>query len=247
MNKSTTKSAVGRVVLVRHAQSQWNVENRFSGWADPGLSAHGNSEALAAGRLLRAGGMHFDTAYHSLQKRSRDTLALIVRELGREPLGTRDDWRLNERHYGALEGLDKTEVGRRYGEEQVLRWRRGYYDRPPRLDRDDPRHPRFQQRFARVPREQLPDGENLRDTEVRVTTFWREAIMPRVGAGARVLVVAHGNTLRALVRHLEGLAVREVEHLEIPTARPFGYRVTQEGGIVSLGYLDDPGHRPLAA
>jgi 2,3-bisphosphoglycerate-dependent phosphoglycerate mutase len=219
-----------RVVLLRHAHSQWNQENRFSGWSNPGLSRQGIAEATRAGRQLAAAGLQFDAVWRSLQLRTEQTTDLLLGAMPHHPpVVVQGDWRLNERHYGALEGMDKLETGERYGAEQVHRWRRGYYDRPPTMGPDDPRHPRFAPRYADVPTARLPNAENLADTEARVAEFWSECILPGLTPGATLLVVSHGNTLRALSKHLQGLSVAEVERLEIPTGQPLIY-VQAAGG-----------------
>lgn len=209
----------GTLVLLRHAQSVWNVENRFSGWADVDLSAHGVDEARAAGVELRRRGFVFDIAFVSRHKRARRTLDLVLAELGQTGLPVEVSWRLNERHYGALQGLDKAETAARYGADQFRRWRRGYRDTPPALMADDPRHPRFDPAYADVPVELLPAAESLADTERRVVPYWQRVIAPPLAAGRTTLVVAHGNTLRALVKYLRNLSEAAVERLEIPTGK----------------------------
>jgi 2,3-bisphosphoglycerate-dependent phosphoglycerate mutase len=216
-------SPPGTLVLLRHAQSLWNLENRFSGWADMELSAGGIAEAQRAGALLRERGFGFERAFVSPLTRATQTLDIVLAELGQRDLPVTVDWHLNERHYGALQGLNKADTAARYGALQFQRWRRGYHDRPPALDLDDPRHPRFDRRYAAIAPELLPATESLADTEQRVVPYWREAIAPRVAAGERVLVVAHGNTFRALIRHFDGLSVEEVEKLEVPTGQPLVY------------------------
>ena len=213
----------GTLVLLRHAQSLWNLENRFSGWADMDLSEGGIAEAHRAGRLLRDHGLRFDRAFVSPLKRATQTLDIVRAELGQDKLPATVDWHLNERHYGALQGLDKAETAARYGAEQFQRWRRGYRDTPPPLAPNDPRHPRFDARYADLPTERLPATESLEDTERRVVAYWRQAIVPHLERGETVLVVSHGNTLRALVKHLRGMSESEVERLDIPTGVPLVY------------------------
>jgi len=213
----------GTLVLLRHAQSVWNVENRFSGWADVGLSARGVEEARLAGAQLRRQGFMFDIAFVSRLARARHTLDIVLAELGQAGLPTGVSWRLNERHYGALPGLNKADTEARYGEAQFQRWRRGYRDTPPALAADDPRHPRFDPAYADMPAELLPAAESLADTEQRVVPYWQQVIAPQLAAGKTALVVAHGNTLRALMKYLNDLTVPEVERLEIATARPLVY------------------------
>jgi 2,3-bisphosphoglycerate-dependent phosphoglycerate mutase len=218
-----TGTLPGTAVLLRHAQSVWNRENRFTGWENVGITEAGAEEARRAGARLRRQGFTFDIAFVSRLARARQTLDIVLAELGQTDLPVGVSWRLNERHYGALQGLDKTETAARYGAAQFQRWRRGYEDRPPALDFDDLRHPRFDSTYAVVPRELLPATESLADTERRVVPYWRQMVVPYLEAGARVLVVAHGNTLRALVKHLERLSAEQVERLDIPTARAIVY------------------------
>jgi 2,3-bisphosphoglycerate-dependent phosphoglycerate mutase len=231
------------VVLLRHAQSVWNLENRFTGWADVGLSAHGRGEARLAGERLR---FAFDVAFVSRRARARQTLDIVLAELGQTGLPVGVSWRLNERHYGALQGLDKAETAARYGAGQFQRWRRGYLDRPPALAVDDRRHPRFDVAYADVPPELLPAAESLADTERRVVPYWQQVIAPQVAAGRRVLIVAHGNTLRALIRHLDGLSIAAVEKLEVPTGQPLVYRFDANLAPVQSYYLPQPA-APLCA
>jgi 2,3-bisphosphoglycerate-dependent phosphoglycerate mutase len=216
----------GTAVLLRHAQSVWNRENRFTGWADVGLTESGMDEARRAGAQLRAQGFAFDIAFVSRLARAKQTLDIVLAELDLPVIPVGVSWRLNERHYGALQGLDKTETAARYGADQFRRWRRGYEDRPPALGFVDPRHPRFDPAYAAVPRALLPATESLADTERRAVPYWRNMIVPHLEAGKQVLVVAHGNTLRALVKHLEQLSAEQVERLEIPTARALVYEWT---------------------
>ena len=218
-----THPHLGTLVLLRHAQSTWNVENRFSGWADVDLTPQGVEEARRAGHMLHAQGLTIDVAFVSRLKRARRTLELVLHEMKqtRVPVGV--SWRLNERHYGALQGLDKAETAKQYGAEQFHRWRRGYADTPPAQEHDDPRHPRFDALYHDVPADLLPATESLADTERRVLLYWESVIVPQLAAGKTVLVVAHGNTLRTLVKHLDELTIPEVEKLEIPTGVPRVY------------------------
>jgi 2,3-bisphosphoglycerate-dependent phosphoglycerate mutase len=213
----------GSLVLLRHAQSQWNLENRFTGWADVGLTDLGREEARRAARELAAAGLRFDEAHVSRLSRARETLDIVLTDLGSAELPVYESWRLNERHYGSLQGLDKSETAARHGEAQVLRWRRGYADRPPALDPTDPRHPANDPAFAALPRSARVGTENLADTLARLLPYWEERLLPALRAGRDLLVASHGNTLRALIKHLEGLSVAEVEGLEIPTATPVVY------------------------
>jgi 2,3-bisphosphoglycerate-dependent phosphoglycerate mutase len=235
----------GVLVLLRHAQSQWNAQNRFSGWADMDLSDKGIAEAHQAGARLRAEGFRFDRAFVSPLRRATQTLDIVRAELGQAELPVVVDWHLNERHYGALQGLDKAETAARYGAEQLHRWRRGYHDTPPPLAPNDPRHPRFDARYADVPLDQLPATESLADTERRVVPYFEEQIAPPLAAGQTVLVVSHGNTLRALVKYLEGMDDHAVEQREIPTGLPLVYRFSAGMRPLRACYLDLP--PPVAA
>lgn len=214
---------------MRHAHSQWNADNRFSGWADVGLSPQGEREAEAAGELLKGQGFVFDRAFTSLQKRALQTLDIVLKILGQTSIPVERSWRLNERHYGAFQGLDKTEVGQRYGAQALQRIRRGYRERPPPLERSDPRHPCHDPIYASMDPSLLPASESLEDTEQRLVPYWRSHLRPALAAHERVLVVSHGNTLRALVRILEDLSETEVEQLEIPTGRPLLFRFDSTG------------------
>jgi 2,3-bisphosphoglycerate-dependent phosphoglycerate mutase len=234
--------------LLRHAQSLWNLENRFSGWADMDLSEGGIAEAHRAGALLRERGFVFDRAFVSSLRRATRTLDIVLAELGQRVLPVTADWHLNERHYGALQGLNKAETAPRYGAAQFQRWRRGYLDRPPALALDDPRHARFDPRYAGLASELLPATESLADTERRVVPYWQETIAPCVAGGERVLVVGHGNTFRALIRHLEQLSAEAVERLEVPTGQPLVYEFTSDLQPRRSYYLSpDSGPLPSAA
>ena len=225
------------VVLVRHGQSTWNLENRFTGWIDVDLSERGNSEAQRAGRTLRDAGFEFDVAFTSYLKRSIRTLWLILDELNQMWIPIHNDWRLNERHYGALQGLDKHETAERHGPEQVQRWRRGYAVRPPALDADDSSHPQHDARYAGI--DAVPAAESLADTLARVVPYWQSTIAAEVAAGKRVLVVAHGNSLRALVKHLDGISEESIVELNIPTGIPLVYDFDDELNATGHRYLGD--------
>jgi len=228
------------LVLVRHGQSRWNLENRFTGWTDVDLSEQGAEEARAGARLLLAQGLDFDICHTSLLRRAIDTLWIIQREMDRMWLPVHLSWRLNERHYGALQGLDKAETAARYGKEQVFAWRRSYDVPPPPLDPGDPREPGRDRRYADLAPAELPRSESLKDTVARVLPYWEQVIAPQVRQGRRVLVAAHGNSLRALVKHLDGMGEEEVAALNIPTGIPLVYEL--DANLASLGrrYLGDP-------
>jgi len=229
-----------RLVLVRHGQSIWNLENRFTGWTDVGLTEQGEAEAREAGRLLRAAGYVFDAAYTSVLKRAIKTLWIILEEIGLEWIPVYNSWRLNERHYGALQGLNKAEMAAQYGEEQVRLWRRSYDTPPPPLELDDPRHPRFDPRYAGLPLADLPSCESLQDTLRRVLPCWHEVLAPAMRAGQRVLVVAHGNSLRALVKYLDTISDADIIDLNIPTGVPLVYELDQDLRPLEHYYLGDP-------
>lgn len=218
-------AAMYKVVFLRHGESVWNRENRFTGWADVDLSAAGVEEAGAAGRLLRDEGYLFDVAHTSLLKRAIRTLYIAQREMDALWMPVIKAWELNERHYGALQGLNKAETAAKYGEEQVKIWRRSYAIRPPALDREDERFPGHDRRYAALPPESLPVAECLEDTVKRVVPYWERVIAPQVQAGQRVLVVAHGNSLRALIKYLDKVSDADIVELNIPTARPLVYEL----------------------
>ncbi len=228
-----------KLVLMRHGESQWNLENRFTGWTDVDLTDTGREQARRAGELLREQGYEFDLAYASVLKRAIRTLwiALDAMDAMHTPIGLH--WRLNERHYGALQGLNKAETAARYGEAQVLQWRRAYAIAPDALAEDDPRHPRFDTRYRRVPAGELPATECLRDTVDRVVPFWNESIAPAIRSGRRVLVSAHGNSLRALIKHLDGISDEDIIALNIPTGQPLVYELDDDLCPLRHYYLGD--------
>jgi 2,3-bisphosphoglycerate-dependent phosphoglycerate mutase len=211
------------LVLLRHGQSAWNRENRFTGWTDVELTDQGRAEAARAARRLAEAGFSFDLAFTSALRRAIDTLQIVLEEMQLEGIPTMQRWELNERHYGALQGLNKTETARRLGEKLVMGWRRSYARRPPALEWDDQRHPRFDRRYATLPAAALPRTESLADTERRLLPCWLGEIAPSLRAGRRVLVVAHGNSLRALVRYLEDVPAAETPGISVPTGRPWVY------------------------
>lgn len=215
--------AKGNLVLLRHGQSTWNKTNRFTGWTDVPLSAQGVEEAFHAARLLQERGFRFDVAFTSVLTRAIATLWIVLEEMGLAWIPVRKTWRLNERHYGALQGLNKHRVAAQYGERQVHRWRRSYGLRPPAISFDDNRHPRLDPRYADLLPDLLPRTESLKDTEARMQPCWIEEIKPRIRAGQTVLIAAHGNSLRALIKHIEQLSDSEITHREIPTGIPLVY------------------------
>jgi len=225
-----------QLVLLRHGESEWNRGGRFTGWTDIDLSHRGREEAREAGSRLQAAGIVFDLAFTSVLKRAIRTTWIVQDEMDLMWVPVRISWRLNERHYGALQGLSKQEMVELHGKEQVHAWRRGFYVRPPPLDRSDPRHPRFDPRYRGVETDLLPAGESLKDTTARTLPYWREAILPQVLEGRTVLVSAHGNSLRALVKHLDGLSDEAIADLNIPTGIPLVYEMDGEK-VVERHYL----------
>jgi 2,3-bisphosphoglycerate-dependent phosphoglycerate mutase len=229
-----------KVVLLRHGESTWNKENRFTGWTDVDLTDKGREEARAAGRLLKAGGFGFDLVFTSVLKRAIWTSVLALDELDELWLPVERSWRLNERHYGALQGLNKAETAARHGEDQVKIWRRAYAIAPPPLAPDDERNPARDQRYGNVPREQLPLTESLQDTVARFLPYWHESIAPRITSGSRVLIAAHGNSLRALVKYLDGISDAAIVELNIPTGIPLVYELDADLKPIRNYYLGDP-------
>lgn len=228
-----------KLVLMRHGESQWNLENRFTGWTDVDLTETGREQARKAGGLLKKEGYTFDLAYSSVLKRAIRTLwiALDAMDAMYTPVGV--NWRLNERHYGALQGLNKAETAAKYGDEQVLIWRRAYAIAPEPLSLDDERHPRFDSRYARIPADQLPATECLKDTVARVLPFWNESIAPAIRAGRKVLIAAHGNSLRALIKHLDNVSDDDIVNLNIPTGQPLVYELDDDLRPIRHYYLGD--------
>ena len=229
-----------KLVLLRHGESQWNLENRFTGWTDVDLTEAGLREARAAGDLLRREGYGFDIAYTSVLKRAIRTLWLALDALDLMWLPVVHSWRLNERHYGSLQGLNKAETAARFGEQQVLVWRRAYAIAPEPLQPDDPRWAGNDPRYRNLKPEEIPATECLKDTVARVLPFWNDSIAPAVRRGRRVLVAAHGNSLRALVKYLDGISDDDIVGLNIPTARPLVYELDQDLQPIRNYYLGDP-------
>lgn len=227
------------LVLLRHGESQWNLENRFTGWTDVDLTAVGREQAAEAGTLMKTAGLNFDVAFTSVLRRAIRTLWIALDAMERMYLPTHCDWRLNERHYGALQGLNKTETAARYGEEQVLQWRRAYAVAPEALATDDTRHPLHDPRYANLPKALLPATESLKDTVARVLPSWNERIAPAVRSGKQVLITAHGNSLRALLKHLGGLDEQAIMAVNIPTGRPLVLTLDEALRITGQQYLGD--------
>jgi 2,3-bisphosphoglycerate-dependent phosphoglycerate mutase len=226
-----------KLVLLRHGESQWNRENRFTGWTDVDLSEAGIAEARAGGRLLKAEGYAFDLAYTSVLKRAIRTLWIALDEIGQMWLPVQKDWRLNERHYGDLQGLNKAEMAAKFGDQQVLIWRRSYDTPPPELKPSDARYEGNDPRYAGI---QVPRTECLKDTVARVVPYWESTIAPSVRSGKRVLIAAHGNSLRALVKHLDGIADDAIVKLNIPTGIPLVYELDERMKPLKHYYLGDP-------
>jgi len=214
-----------KLVLVRHGQSMWNLENRFTGWTDVELSEQGIKEAKEAGKVLKEKGFEFDVAYTSVLKRANDTLKYILEELGEENIPVKKSWRLNERHYGALQGLNKDETKEKYGAEQVLLWRRSTDVRPPELSKDDKRYPGNDPKYSDLKENELPTTENLIDTIKRVMEYWNSDIKKDLEAGKRVIIAAHGNSLRGLIKYLDNMTDEEIIKLELQTGNPICYEL----------------------
>ncbi|HWP18081.1 MAG TPA: 2,3-diphosphoglycerate-dependent phosphoglycerate mutase [Burkholderiaceae bacterium] len=228
-----------KLVLLRHGESTWNLENRFTGWTDVELTPTGVEQAKEAGRLLKAEGYDFDVCYTSVLKRAIWTLWHCLDQMDRTWLPVVHNWRLNERHYGALQGLNKADMARQYGDEQVLIWRRSYDVPPPALDPNDPRGQRQDVRYAKLKPEQIPLTECLKDTVARVLPFWTESIAPAIKAGKRVLVSAHGNSIRALVKYLDDISDSDIVGLNIPNGIPLVYELDENLKPIRHYYLGD--------
>ncbi len=229
-----------RIVLLRHGESVWNRENRFTGWTDVALSEKGIQEAREGGRLLREGGFEFDLAFTSVLKRAIATLNIVLDEMDLHWIPVVKTWRLNERHYGALQGLNKAEMAEKYGEEQVKRWRRGFAIRPPELTPDDERYPGRERKYEGIPTTDLPLAESLKDTIARFMPCWHEEIAPQIRAGRRMVISAHGNSLRALVKYLDDISDEAIVELNIPTGIPLVYELDENLRPIRHEYLGDP-------
>ena len=235
------------IVLLRHGESTWNKENRFTGWTDVDLSERGREEAKEAGRLLKEGNYSFDVAFTSVLKRAVKTLGIVLDALDCLWIPVVKSWRLNERHYGGLQGLNKAETAEKHGEAQTQIWRRSYDIPPPPLALDDPRHPRFDRRYASLRPEQLPTTESLKTTLERVLPYWNERLAPELQAGRNLLVVAHGNSLRALVKMLDGMSDSDIVEFNIPTGVPIYYELDTNLKPKSRRFLGDPAAIKAAA
>ena len=229
-----------KIVLVRHGESTWNKENLFTGWTDVDLSEKGVEEAKEAGRVLKDQGYVFDIAYTSVLKRAIRTLWIVMDEMDLMWIPVIRDWRLNERHYGALQGLNKSEMAEKFGEEQVKIWRRSYDTRPPELEKTDPRSPANDPRYAELRKDEIPLTECLKDTVARFLPCWHEVIAPTVQSGKRVIIAAHGNSLRALVKYLDNIADDVIPGVNIPTGMPLVYELDEALKPIRNYYLGDP-------
>lgn len=227
------------LILLRHGQSTWNLENLFSGWTDVGLTPLGEQEARTAGKLMVEEGLHPDVLHTSVLTRAIDTATLALSEAGWTDLPTKRSWRLNERHYGALQGLDKKETADKFGSDQVLAWRRSYDVRPPAVDIDDQRHPSHDDRYSDVDPGEIPSTECLADVVERMLPYWHEVMVPELQAGHTPLIVAHGNSLRALVKHLDRVSDEDIVGLNIPTGIPLVYELDDDMHAISSRYLGD--------
>jgi 2,3-bisphosphoglycerate-dependent phosphoglycerate mutase len=227
-------------VLIRHGESQWNQENRFTGWHDVDLSEKGRAEALQAAESLKKMGLSFDVAYTSLLKRAIRTLWIIQDQMDLLWLPVIKSWRLNERHYGSLTGLNKSETAEKYGEAQVKIWRRSYDTPPPAMPVEDARHPSHDARYKSIPAQEIMAGESLKDTVRRFLPLWKEELAPRILRGERLLIAAHGNSLRALIQHLENMTPEEIMEVNVPTGIPLMYEVDENLKVLKKEYLGDP-------
>jgi 2,3-bisphosphoglycerate-dependent phosphoglycerate mutase len=228
-----------KIVLIRHGESIWNLENRFTGWTDVDLTPTGVSQAMSAGKLLKAEGWDFDLCFTSVLKRAIHTLWYTLDEMDRTWLPVIKDYRLNERHYGALQGLNKADMAKKFGEEQVLAWRRSYDTPPPALEADDPRCERGDRRYAHIEAQNLPLTECLKDTVARVVPFWNESIAPHIQKGERILIAAHGNSIRALIKYLDNVSEQDIVGLNVPNGIPLVYELDAQLKPIRHYYLGD--------
>ena len=229
-----------KLVLMRHGESQWNLENRFTGWTDVGLTEQGRLEAKEAGNLLREADFHFDQAYTSYLKRAIETLHYVLDVLEQDWINVEKTWRLNERHYGALQGLNKAQTAAKYGEGQVQIWRRSYEVRPPALSIKDPRAPQRDRRYAQVPPADLPLSESLADTVARLMPYWEGVILPRMVDCQEILIAAHGNSLRGIVKHLKNISNQDIVSLNLPTGVPYVFEFTDDMVLQKDYFLGNP-------
>jgi 2,3-bisphosphoglycerate-dependent phosphoglycerate mutase len=227
-----------QIVFIRHGESLWNSKNIFTGWTDIGLSEKGILEAREAGKKLKEKGFHFDIGFTSYLSRAKDTLTLILEELGQKDLPIFYSWRLNERHYGALQGMDKNEIKKQYGEEQFIKWRRGYEDCPPEVTKNDSRYPGNDPIYKELKEDELPLTESLEKTEQRVYPYWKDEIVPQILKGKSIIVSAHGNSLRALIKIIENLTPEEIEKTEVPTGISLVYEFDEDMKFTNKYYLD---------
>lgn len=227
------------LILLRHGESEWNLENRFTGWTDVDLSQTGIKEAQEAGNLLKTAGYDFDICYTSYLKRAIHTLNLVLEQMDREWLPVTKSWKLNERHYGALQGLNKSETAEKYGEQQVHIWRRSFDIQPPALKSDDPKNPALQEQYRKINPNELPLTESLKDTIARVIPYFEQEIKPRMQSGERILITAHGNSLRALMMYFEKLSAQEITEVNLPTGVPLLYEFSGDFTVTAKKYLGD--------
>ena len=228
-----------KLVLLRHGQSLWNLENRFTGWTDVGLTKKGINEAKKAGALLKTQKIKFSIAFTSVLKRANKTMDLCLNELGQKNILINYDWRLNERHYGKLQGLNKKETAVKYGDKQVLEWRRSYDLPPPPIDKDDKQHPQFDKLYSDINSSELPSSESLKDTEIRFMPLWKDSISINIKSGETILIIAHGNSLRALIKYLDKISDEEIINLNIPTGIPLVYELDKNLNPLKHYYLGD--------
>jgi 2,3-bisphosphoglycerate-dependent phosphoglycerate mutase len=233
-----------KLVLIRHGESLWNLENKFTGWTDVDLSKNGLIEARKAGKILKENGFVFNIAYTSVLKRAIKTLWIILQEMDLMWIPVHKSWRLNERHYGALQGLNKQETAEKYGEEQVHKWRRFVDVKPPELSQEDPRYPGHEAKYHELTEKQLPLTENLADTEKRVLEEWFQRIVPNLKEDKKVIIAAHGNTLRALIKYLDNMSNDGISNLNVPTGTPLVYELDDELKPIRHYYLDISGRLP---
>lgn len=228
-----------KIVLLRHGESFWNKENRFTGWTDIDLTENGIYESIEAGKTLKNANFDFDLAYTSILKRGIRTLWHVLEEMDLQWIPVEKNWRLNERHYGALQGLNKSEIAKIHGQEQVLIWRRSYDIRPPALEENDPRYPGSDKRYKDLKKEEIPTTECLKDTVNRVLPYWKKTIAPQVLKGKKVIIVAHGNSLRALMKHLDKISEQDIVNLNIPTGIPLVYELNSKLKPIKHYYIGD--------